>query len=591
MRIMGLEPKNRDGLGQTSAARPQPMAVVGMSCRFPGSVGPDAYHRTLIEGRDLFSPPPRHRWPWCADDRIAVPKVGALADVLDFDNALFRISPREAETIDPHQRVMLEEAWLAVANAGYRLEDFRHRTTGVFAAVYNPDFQFYAREGDWDEISRMYLATGAAHTMVPNRISYVFDLQGPSEVVDTACSSALVAVHRAVEAIRSGECEQAIVGGVSLLLEPSRLVRLQELGLLSVTGESAPFDRDSRGQVLGEGAAALVLKPLENALGDRDTIHAVIHGGGVNHQGAASGGLTRPSASAQAELIERTWRRHGLDPRTAAYVEAHGNGGGGDLSELLAFQKVFGEGLRIGSVKGNIGFLEAAGGMSQIIKVVMAMRHGTMPATRAHRHLVEDAALRPRAVGVLRDNIGIGDLSSGRPFLAGVHAYGLGGCNAHVVLGEAPQQHDDGNGHALPFVLSGDDEADLAASADSLLQWLRRSPSVSLPDISFTLAAGRPHKLRRAAFPCQSKEALAGWLGSIAHGLEQARADVAPADLGEDIQVSMTRWLDGADIAWERLLPLGYRIELAPAPLRRRRFPLPAIAGAGLMHESRRASA
>jgi polyketide synthase PksN len=585
------EPQNSAGPGQDAAARPPaPMAIVGMSCRFPGSVGPDAYHRTLIEGRDLFSPPPRHRWPWCADDRIAVPKVGALAEILDFDNALFRISPREAETIDPHQRVMLEEAWLAIENAGYRLEHFRQKTTGVFVAVYNPDFQFYAREGDWDEISRMYLATGAAHTMVPNRISYVFDLKGPSEVVDTACSSALIAVHRAVEAIRSGECEQAIVGGVSLLLEPSRLVRLQELGLLSLTGESAPFDSESRGQVLGEGAAALVVKPLENALSDRDTIHAVIHGSGVNHQGAASGGLTRPSASAQAELIARTWARHGLDPRNAAYVEAHGNGGGGDLSELLAFQDIFAEGLRIGSVKGNIGFLEAAGGMSQIIKVVMAIRIGAMPATRAHRHLVEDAALRPGAVSVLCDNTAIGELSSGRPFLAGVHAYGLGGCNAHVVLGEAPPRSENRHEHPLPFLLSGDDEAELAGSADALLQWLRRTQSASLPDISFTLAAGRPHKLRRAAFLCMSKEALAGWLGSLVHGLEQAQAEVSMAVVDDDVRQAMTNWLNGADIAWERLLPQGLRIALAPAPLRRRRFPLPAIAGADLVGESRRAS-
>lgn len=589
---MSLEPKNSAGPGEQPATwPPAAIAIVGMSCRFPGSAGPAAYHRTLIEGRDLFSPPPRHRWPWCADDRITVPKTGALADILDFDNALFRISPREAETIDPHQRVMLEEAWLAIENAGYRLEHFRRKTTGVFVAVYNPDFQFYARAGDWDEISRMYLATGAAHTMVPNRISYVLDLQGPSEVVDTACSSALVAVHRAIEAIRSGECEQAIVGGVSLLLEPSRLVRLQELGLLSVTGESAPFDRDSRGQVLGEGAAALVLKPLQKALDDRDTIHAVVQGSGVNHQGAASGGLTRPSGPAQAELISRTWRRHGLDPSAACYVEAHGNGGGGDLSELLAFQDVFGDGLSIGSVKGNIGFLEAAGGMSQIIKVVMAMRYGIMPATRSHRHLVEDTALRPGAVGVLRDNTDIDGLSLGRPFLAGVHAYGLGGCNAHVVLGQAPRRSEDKDRRALPILLSGDDEAELAASADSLLQWLRRTPSASLPDISFTLAAGRLHKRRRAAFPCMSKEALAGWLGSLAHGLEEARTDVVPTDLDEEIQVSMARWLDGADVAWERLLPYGNRIELAPTPLRRRRFPLPAIAGAGLMRESRRASA
>ena len=575
---MGKERKDSIRSGQGIVGRqPAPMAIVGMSCRFPGSTGPEAYYRSLIAGTDLFSPPPRDRWAWCAEDRIAVPKVGVLADVLEFDNALFRISPREAETMDPHQRVMLEEAWLAVANAGYRLEDFRRRETGVFVAVYNPDFQFYARAGEWDEISRMYLAAGAAHAMVPNRVSYVFDFQGPSEVVDTACSSALVAIHRAVEAIRSGDCEQAIVGGVSLLLEPGRLLRLQELGLLNVSGESAPFDQDSRGQVLGEGAAALVLKPLENAVRDRDTIYAVILGSGVNHQGATSGGLTRPSASAQAALISRTWERTGLDPRAAAYVEAHGNGGGGDLSELLAFQEIFGEGIHIGSVKGNIGFLEAAGGMSQIIKVVMAMRRGTMPGTRLHRRLVEDAALRPGAVNILRENTAIGYLSPDRPFLAGVHAYGIGGCNAHIVLGESPLRGEDEPAETLPFVLSGDDEAELAASADTVLQWLRATHSVSLSDISFTLAAGRPQKRQRAAFLCTARHELAAWLGGLAYGLELAHAEVAPIVLDEDIREAVSRWLGGTDIAWEHLLPKGCRLELAPSPLRRRRFPLPEI--------------
>ncbi|MEP4560995.1 MAG: beta-ketoacyl synthase N-terminal-like domain-containing protein, partial [Nitratireductor sp.] len=455
-----------------------PMAIVGMSCRFPGSRGAEAYHRSLIGGADLFSPPPRERWPWCGNDRIAVPKVGALDDVLDFDNGLFRLSPREAETIDPHQRLMLEEAWLAIENAGYAPEEFRRRSTGTFVAMYNQDFQFYARAGDWDEISRIYLAAGSARSLVPNRISYVFDFRGPSEIVDTACSSALVAVHRAVEAIRNGECEQAVVGAVSLLLEPSRLVMLQELGLLSPSGECAPFDRDSGGQVLGEGVAALVIKPLETALDDRDTIHALILANGVNHQGASSGGLTRPDASAQADLVRRTYRRHGIDPRQVGYVEAHGNGGGGDLSELLAFQAVFAEGVRVGSVKGNIGFLEAAGGMSQIIKIVMAIRHGVVPATRGHRGIVEDTELRPGSCRILTENIAVRELSAmtgQAAFTAAVHAYGLGGCNAHIVLSEPPRPPavDTAPG-LLPILLSGDKADDLREQARRLLQWLDR---------------------------------------------------------------------------------------------------------------------
>ncbi|MDR7033670.1 beta-ketoacyl synthase N-terminal-like domain-containing protein [Mesorhizobium sp. BE184] len=554
------------------AGAPAAMAIVGMSCRFPGSVGPEAYHRSLIEGADLFSPPPRERWDWCGDDRIRVPKMGVLDDIFAFDNALFRISPREAETIDPHQRLMLEEAWLAVQNAGYDHADFARRTTGVFVAVYNPDFQFYARAGDWDDISSMYLATGSAHTMVPNRISYALDLRGPSEVVDTACSSALVAVHRAVEAIRNGECEQAIVGGVSLLLEPSRLVRLQELGLLSLSGQSAPFDRDSRGQVLGEGAAALVVKPLDRAIRDRDTIHAVVLGGGVNHQGATSGGLTRPSASAQAELIRHTYRRHRIDPEAVGYVEAHGNGGSGDLSELLAFQNVFADGIQVGSVKGNIGFLEAAGGLSQIIKVVMGMKEGVMPATRSHRTLIEGETLRPRAVRVLQTDAPLGAFSAGAPLMAGVHAYGLGGCNAHVVLGQAPVS-ESGADTPYPILLSAEDEAGLSARAQQMVQWLEGGPPATLPDISFTLAVGMPQQQRRAAFLVTSRDELM-------QGLRQRDPGSAlmesPA-VQPDIHKAVAAWLAGERVDWHRLLPSGRRTAVAPQALHRRRFQLPAL--------------
>ncbi|WP_181175982.1 polyketide synthase [Mesorhizobium sp. B2-3-4] len=560
-----------------AATVPAAMAIVGMSCRFPGSTGPEAYYRSLIEGADLFSPPPRERWAWCGNDRIQVPRMGVLADIFAFDNTLFRISPREAETIDPHQRLMLEEAWLAVENAGYALEDFRRRTTGVFVAVYNPDFQFYARAGEWDEISRMYLAAGSAHVMVPNRISYVLDLNGPSEVVDTACSSSLVAVHRAVEAIRNGECEQAVVGGVSLLLEPSRLVMLQELGLLSLSGCCAPFDRDSRGQVLGEGVAALVIKQLDNALADRDTIHAVITGCGVNHQGATSGGLTRPSAAAQAELIRKTYRRHGLGPDAVAYIEAHGNGGAGDLSELLAFQHVFDDGIAIGSVKGNIGFLEAAGGLSQIIKVVMAMKHGVMPATRSHHSLIEDADLRPGSTPILRENTPLRDIAgnSNQPFSAGIHAYGLGGCNAHVILSQ-PSAIAAPDMDVLPILLSGEDTGEIMRAAERLLEWLRQNPSPSLSDICFTLAAGSPNKQQRAAFLVASKEDLADRLASF---IGHARAtDSMSLPRTERLTEAMDQWLAGGIVAWEDIIPCGHRIAVAPAPLRRRRFPLPTVA-------------
>lgn len=568
-------PKDRR---EASQARRQPIAIVGMSCRFPGSVGPEAFYRSLLEGRDLFSEPPRDRWSWNPDDRITTSRMGLLADIFDFDNTLFRLSRREAETIDPHQRLMLEETWLAIENAGYTLETFNRRTTGVFVAMYNQDYHFYARAGDWDDISRMYLATGSAHSIIPNRVSFAFDFRGPSEVVDTACSSALVAVHRAIEAIRAGECEQAVVGGTSLLLEPSRMVMLQELGLLSPIGACAPFDGASQGQVLGEGVAALVLKPLEDAVRDRDEVLCVVLGSGVNHQGASSGGLTRPSATAQAELIRRTYQRHGIDPHSVAYVEAHGNGGSGDLSELLAFQDVLRPGLAVGSVKGNIGFLEAAGGLSQVVKVTMAIKHGVMPGTRAHRALIEDEGLRPDGCRILVGNTPIGALLPGgcQEFVAGVHAYGLGGCNAHLALAALPAK-STAKDDVVPVLLSADAAADLVSAAARLSAWLSGDDETAIADIAFTLAVGRAHRPIRAALLVNSSKELAVALDALI-----ARGGSGESHLNEDaprgLRDAISRWLAGEVLDWEDLLPDGRRVGLPGTPLRRSRFPLPAIA-------------
>ncbi|MEO1987337.1 MAG: beta-ketoacyl synthase N-terminal-like domain-containing protein [Martelella sp.] len=551
------------------------MAIVGMSCRFPGSMGCEAYYQSLLGGADLFAPPPRERWSWCADDAVVVRRMGVLDDVFGFDNALFRLSPREAETMDPHQRLLLEEVWLAIEDAGYHPEIFARRSTGVFAAMYNQDFQFYTRAGDWDEISRMYLAMGGAHSIVPNRVSYVFDLHGPSEVVDTACSSALVALHRAVEAIRNGECEQAVVGGASLLLEPSRLVMLQDLGLLAIDGDCMPFDRDSGGQVLGEGVAAIIVKPLARARKDRDFVYAVIGGTGVNHQGARSGGLTRPSAAAQADLMRRTYARHRIDPETIRYVEAHGNGGSGDVSELLAFQDVLPAGTPVGSVKGNIGFLEAAGGLSQVIKVAMAMRHGVLPGTRSHRHLLEDEALSDEACRILQADTLLEALrgEGKQPFTVAVHAYGLGGCNAHVVLREPCSIARAGMTEAaLPLLFSGEDVTQTAELVERFLLWLAEDPAVSLSDMAFTLATGRPARRHRLAImastPAEAATRCRAWLASD----RAERAEGHPLD---DI---VRDWLAGGAPDWNLHLS-GSRIGIPLNAWRRRHYPLPPLKG------------
>ncbi len=553
------------------------IAVIGVSCRFPGTIGATSYYNSLISGANLFRTPPRDRWRWCENDQICVPTFGAIEQALDFDHSLFGMSYREAEALDPHHRLLLEEVWFALENAGYLGTAHKLRRTGVFVAMYNADFCHYALPTLWDDNSQPYLATGSAHSALPNRISYLFDFEGPSEIVDTACASSLVAMHRAVQAIRAGECDQAIVGAASLLLHPARLRQLEQLGVLSSSGVCSPFDAHADGQVMGEGVAAIVLKPLERALRDRDNIKAVICATGVSHQGSRSGSLTRPSHVGQSNLVRETYQRHGLSPTSVSYIEAHGNGGIGDLSELLAFQDNFGSPVWVGSVKGNIGFLEAAGGLSQIIKVVLALANRVMPATRGHSEPISDETLRPGSCRILTQNRTLDELSRdpSAPFIAAVHGYGLGGSLAHIVLAEFRQPDSTADSPLpLPIMLSGRDLQDVQSFALTLHNWLVRDvDTTSIPDLAFTLAVGRQPFPYKAGLMVCSKSDLIRQLSSIAGGA----TPTAVATARTKIEHQLSSWLEGHPLDWSSVLAAGRRIDLPSTTLRRETFPLPSL--------------
>lgn len=441
---MGLNSSLRDEVLQArdiddhGAVRPvvsdEDIAIVGMSCRFPGGQDPWEFYRSLMEGRDLFSGLPDDRWPDASGAGTQGLKVALLDDVLSFDHKTFSLSARESEALDPHHRLLLEEVQRAIIASKNDPTNFGARRTGVFVAMYNQDFAHYARWGCWEDLSKLYLATGNAHCILANRISYLFNLQGPSEIIDTACSSALVALHRACQAIRSGECEQAVVGAVSLLLEPGRLSMLNNLGLLSNTGICSPFDQAADGQVMGEGVGAVILKTLGDARRDGDPVLGVIVGSAVQHQGKGDGSLVLPSADAQRTLVENLLSARNLAPSHVSYVEAHGNGGGGDGIELQAMQSVYGPQVRLGSVKGNVGFLEAAGGFSQLAKVLGAIRFGVMPATRNHQQLPASAGTTP----ILKRPSALSELAAPASFIAAINSYGLGGVNAHLLVTPDP---------------------------------------------------------------------------------------------------------------------------------------------------------
>nr|QEO74705.1 phosphopantetheine-binding domain-containing pro [uncultured bacterium] len=441
----------RSNRPKTQQARTQDVAIVGMACRLPGGIHtPDDLWTCLEAGRSVIGslPAGRFTWPDGIDPTArhrGIDRGGFLDDVAAFDAPFFRISPAEAETMDPQQRILLELCWHAMEHAGCSLAGSR---TGVFIGASGSD---YARLLDQSGTpTAAHSGTGNAMAVLANRLSYFYDLRGPSLLLDTACSSSLVAVHEAVRAIASGECAQALVGGINLILHPATSVAYYKAGMLSRDGLCRSFDQTANGYVRSEGAVVLLLKPLQAALADHDRVHAVIKGTACNHGGQVSG-LTVPNPDRQAELLQDAWRAAGIDPRAIGYVEAHGTGTPlGDPIEVQGItQALFAAdaaaagavaagappgGRALGSVKTNLGHLEAAAGLAGLLKTVLCLRHRQLPASLHFRQLNPHIDLSGlHVVDRLQQWLPPAD---GAPRLAGVSSFGSGGTNAHVVVAE-----------------------------------------------------------------------------------------------------------------------------------------------------------
>ncbi|CAI7975412.1 Polyketide synthase [Frankia sp. Hr75.2] len=446
--IAGLSAEKRAVLASLVRADREPVAILGLSCRFPGAADPEAFWRLLVDGRDAVREVPRDRWDVDAfyDPDPQAPggmvtrSAGLLDDVDTFDSGFFGISRREAVRMDPQQRLFLEVAWEALEDAGQAAGALAGTATGVFAGVCANDYgtlQF----GDIADVDA-YVATGNAHSIVANRLSYFLDLVGPSVAVDTACSSSLVAVHLACQSLQTGESSMAVVGGVHLILSPLAHILFSRAQMLAPDGRCKTFDARADGFARGEGCGVVVLKRLSDALAAGDPIRAVIQGSAVNQDGR-SNGLTAPSGLSQQAVVRRAHDSAGITPGQVGYVEAHGTGTAlGDPIEVEALAEVFGPPAApgavcaLGSVKTNIGHLEGAAGIAGLIKAVLALEHRVIPPTL---HF-----------GTLNPNITL----AGTPFViptaplpwpatggrryAGVSAFGFGGTNAHAVLAEAP---------------------------------------------------------------------------------------------------------------------------------------------------------
>jgi microcystin synthetase protein McyG len=428
----------------------EPLAVVGMSCRFPGAPDLEAFERLLEQGLHAIREVPADRWDLDAwyhpnpdhPGTMTVRHGGFVEDVDQFDPRFFGISANEAQSLDPQQRMLLEVTWHALEDAGLTRDQLRSDRVGVFVGICSNEYGQLIVHGPSEAIDP-YVGTGNASSVAAGRLAYFLDLDGPCLALDTACSSSLVTVHLAAKSLRTHECRIALAGGVNLLLAPKFTLNFARAGMLAPDGRCKTFDDAADGYVRAEGCGMLVLKRLSDALADGDRIHAVVLGSAINADGR-SGGLTVPNGAAQQDVMRRALAEAGLEAHQVQYVEAHGTGTPlGDPIELAALQAVYGQApkrrrpLAVGSVKTNIGHLEGAAGVAGTIKVILAMRARRLPRTLHFDRpssRVEWHHLNLRVVDRLQPWP-----AESEPLRAGVSAFGFSGTNAHVLLEEPPE--------------------------------------------------------------------------------------------------------------------------------------------------------
>lgn len=426
-----------------------PIAIIGMGCRFPKANSPAAFWRLLSGGVDAIVETPKDRWDndLYYDPNPTVPGKtnqrwgGFLEQIDQFDASFFRIPPSEASRMDPQQRLLLEIAWEALEDAGQVAERLAGTRAGVFIGITIGDYLRIL--GNDPKLINGYTATGNAFGIAANRISYVFDLHGPSMAIDTICSSALLGVHLACHSLRKGESTLALAGGVNIMLSPALAINFTKAGIMAPDGRCKAFDSRANGYVRGEGAGIIILKPLSKALEDRDPIHAIIRGSAVIQDGRTNG-LMAPNGQAQRVLLREAYQCSGISPGRVQYVETHGTGTEiGDPIEAMALGEVLSKGrpvgnkCAIGSVKTNIGHLEAAGGIAGLIKVVLSLAHKKIPASLHFKKPNPHIPFNKLPIRVPQSLEPWPDTQS--PAIAGVTALSFGGTSVHIVLEEAPK--------------------------------------------------------------------------------------------------------------------------------------------------------
>ncbi len=477
----------------------EPIAIVGVSCMMPCSNNLEEFWQNLISGKDMINEIPEDRWDWKTYygdpskelNKTSIKWAGFMNEVDKFDASFFKISPKEAELMDPQQRIFLEIVWKTIEDAGYKVSDLSTTKTGIFVGATESEYKYLIEQSD-SQLDAQIL-TGNYYSIIANRISYLLNFNGPSETIDTACSSSLVAIHKAVQAIREGDCKIAIAGGIKVLLSPENFILTEKAGMLSIDGRCKTFDKSANGYVKGEGAGAILLKPLSKALEDNDYVYALIRGTSINHGGHTSS-LTVPNPNAQAELIVNAWKNvEGLP----SYLEAHGTGTSlGDPIEINGIKKAFDEiGMpkkcAIGSVKTNIGHLETAAGIAGIIKVLLSIKHKKIPRNLHLEVLNPYIELTETPFSIIDKTI---DWECEGLRRAGISSFGFSGVNAHVVLEEyvnREQKIEIREQKTLIFILSAKNEERLKEYAKDMVTFISKNPEAELLDIVYTLQIGR----------------------------------------------------------------------------------------------------
>ncbi|MCX8131438.1 MAG: SDR family NAD(P)-dependent oxidoreductase [Clostridia bacterium] len=613
----------------------EPIAVIGMSGRYPLANNLKEFWGNLGAGRNCITEIPEDRWPledfYHPDPKEAVAQGksyskwgGFIEGFAEFDPLFFNISPRETLNMDPQERLFLEECWKVLEDAGYtrvQLSKQYHNRIGVFAGITKADVSLYSSEL-WKQGEKIH--PRSSFSSVANRVSYLFNFRGPSMPIDTMCSSSLTAIHEACENIHRGECDLAIAGGVNLYLHPLSYVELCAHQMLSEDGQCKSFGRGGNGFVPGEGVGTILLKPLSKAVADHDNIYAVIRGTKINH-GGKTNGYTVPSPTAQAELIKEAIGKADIHSRAITYIEAHGTGTElGDPIEIKGLTQAFEKDTAdtgfcsIGSVKSNIGHLESAAGIAGVTKIILQMKNGQLAPSINSKELNPNIDFSKTPFVVQQDLapwnrpfIEINGEAGEYPRIAGISSFGAGGSNAHIVIEEYIPQHMEESGITVSaqnpaiIVLSAKTEGQLQVQVQQLLTVMEEQnfTDSSLANLAYTLQVGREHMEVRLAVIAISikelKEKLNGFMEGrsdiedLYHGQVKPNREVlAVFAADEDLQQVVNKWLEnrkylklldlwvkGLNFDWNNLYKDArpYRISLPTYPFAKDKYWIPVV--------------